>query len=169
MNNMSLADKVRAFDESKQYWQAQGISTAAKMGAWPHGHYDAEAIQVAKDFGYKLCRTTTQGTVNPLIPAVNPYTYSGISGETPNSWQTDSLLNGVIKRGESLLIYLHNAVAGGEGIDVFPGPVSFYEAHLRRWCEFLKEKEEKGLVVIDTVSGFFSRVGVNPIENDFLE
>jgi hypothetical protein len=95
-------------------------------------------------------------------PGINPYNISAFPTERTNSWECDTAINGAILRRQTVWLYLHEANAGGTGIDTSPAG-GFYTEHLRRWCDLIKSYEEQGVVEVLTPSEYFRRVGINPL------
>lgn len=172
LTSLTEAEKTTALTVSRDFWNAQGIESAARFLAYPTGVYDAGTITVAKSLGYKLATTVTgQCTGTPWVPGVNPFTLGRNSMETDNSWQADSILNGIILRGQATFTYMHDAYAGGKRSDVNPSAdaSSFYADHLRRWCELVKSHEEQGRVVCLTGTEYYKQCGINPYTHQFTE
>lgn len=168
--NMSTeVNKDRELIPSAQFWRANGIPSAAEYLSWPFGAFSESAIASAKSAGYKFARGV-YGSSTPWIPALNRYTYPAIGIETfTNSWQADALLHGAILRGQATFTYIHEAVAGGAGLDVRPGDSQFYGDHLRRWCDLVASHEQAGRCIVTTAADYFRLCGIDPADPNFAE
>ena len=169
MTAITTDEKTRALKNAAQYWKTAGIDTAAKFMAWPFGHYDSESITLAKAQYYKLGASIHGDGINPLIAGCNPFTLNRFSPEMSNSWQGDAMINGTALRGQALMMYMHGAIAGGAGIDTYPGSTSFYVDHLKRWCDLAASLEDQGKLVVTTPLEYFRMCGINPETHQFAE
>lgn len=169
MQAITTAQRTRALKSAAQFWRSIGINTAAQFMAWPFGRYNDEAITLAKSEKYRLAASIRGEEINPLIAGCNPYYLNRFAVEKENSWQVDSTINGAIKRGRGLLTYMHNAVAGGAGIDTYPAAISFYVDHLKRWCDLVAAHEAAGNCVVVTPLEYFRLCGISPDTHDFAE
>lgn len=169
MDTALTADKDRALRVSARFWQGQGIGSAAKLLAWPFGAFDAESIALARQYGFLKGFATNGLGPNPIAPGINPFSISRFGIEIPNSWKVDSEINGAIKRGQGIITYGHTAIAGGTGVDTYPGAVSFYVEHLRRWCELIKAHEKAGNCVVVTPVEGFALYGIDLYNDAFAE
>lgn len=162
-------DETRVLTISRNFWNGVGIPTAARYMAYPQGSYNDDTITVLKSLNYKL-GSTVEGRYNiPWIPAINPFTISRFTAERQNSWQVDAILNGGILRGQCMFTYMHTAVEGGSHTNQYPGIVSFYADHLKRWCDLVKSHEEQNRVIVCTASEYYKLCGVDPLVDAFLE
>lgn len=167
LDTSTLDEKTTSLKAARDFFNAHGIHTAAQFMAYPFGAYDDETLALLPTLGYKLASATTGQFNSVLTPAVNPYYISRNTTERQNSWQVDTMLNGCIKRGQMFASYMHNAVPGGARSNEYPGAVSFYVEHLRRWCELVKEQELRGNVEVLTMTEFYLMCGVNPATDPF--
>ena len=155
MDTSITADKDRALRVSSRFWKSVGIRSGHKLLAWPFGAFDDESIALAKQYGYVMGMAGGGLGPNPLAPGINPFSVSRFGIELSNSWKVDSEINGAIKRGQGIIPFGHHVVRGGGDTDTYPGAVSFYSEHLRRWCELVKAHEEAGnCYVLDPVSAY---------------
>lgn len=159
------AQKTRALQAARDFWRGQGITTAAHMMALPFGAIDQSTVDLARALGYRLMRATHGQALCTATPGLNPYYLPALSTEQANSWWIDSALTGVIKRGQSVMTYMHNCVAGGASSNTFPGANSFYSDHLRRWCELVALQVQAGRAVCPTASGFYKMAGLDPMRD----
>lgn len=164
-----LRQKKKQLIMAREYWNAHGVPSAANFMAFPFGSYDDETISLLKEYGYKLARSTVGGFHQSWIPGISRFTLPGTTTDTANSWHVDTSINGAIMRGQSMFLYGHNAVLGGNGIDTYPEPVSFYVDHLIRWCNLIKAKELEGKVVVTTPTDYFKRCGLDIFRDTFVE
>lgn len=162
-------DETRVLTISRNFWNSVGIPMAARYMAYPNGAYNDDTITTLKSLGYKLASNVVARYNTPWIPAINPFTISRFSAELQNSWQVDAILNGGILRGQSMFTYMHNAVEGGSHTNEYPGAVSFYGDHLKRWCDLVKSHEEQNRVIVCTGSEYYKLCGVDPLVDSFLE
>lgn len=169
MDTITTPEKIKVFRDTKNFWDGTGIPTAGAFMAWPFGAYDDESISLAKAAGYKLARGVGGWGFSPLAPAVNPFFLDGYSMERANSWHVDATLNGAILRGQGLITYAHNAVVGGNGIDLYPGAGKFYVDHFKRWAELVAKHEAAGRVLVTTPTEYFKRAGVDIKTDKFYE
>lgn len=169
MDTSLTADKIRALNVSGRYWKSVGIPTGHKLLAWPFGAFDAESIALARQYGFVNGFATNGLGPNPIAPGINPFAISRFGIEISNSWRVDSEINGAIKRGQGIITYGHTAVAGGGDTGAYPGAVSFYVEHLRRWCELIKSKEEAGECVVGTPYDIFKLYGIDLNIDNFAE
>lgn len=169
MSAITTAEKTRAIKNAAQYFRANGFSTAGNFLAWPFGRFDAEAITLAKAENIKLAASIRGDEINPLIAGCNPFYLNRFTVEIENSWQIDTMLNGAIKRGQGALTYMHNAVAGGSNTDTYPGEISFYVDHLKRWCELIAQKELAGECIVTTPLEYLKLCGIDPYTDTLAE
>lgn len=169
MDTSLLADKDRALRVSANFWKSVGIRSGYRLLAWPFGAFDTESIGVARQYGFINGFATNGLGPNPLAPGINPFAISRFGIEITNSWKVDSEINGAIKRGQGIITYGHTAVTGGTGVDIYPGAVSFYTEHLRRWCELIKRHEEAGNCYVDDIFTGFGRYGLDLYSDAFAE
>lgn len=169
MDTALTADKDRALRVSARFWQGLGLRSAHRLLAWPFGAFDAESIALARQYGFVNGFATNGIGPNPLAPGINPFAISRFGVEIPNSWRVDSEITGAIKRGQGIITYGHSVVQGGADTDTYPGAVSFYSEHLRRWCELIKEQEEAGNCYVMDIHSGFAQYGINLYDNAFAE
>ena len=169
MTEGTEAEKIRALREPRDYFAKRGMPTAAACFAYPFGAFDQQSTDIAKSLGYRLARATHGIAMSPLMPGANPYWLPALSIEQTNSWWIDSVLNGIVKRGQACVSYSHNVYPGGAGIDTRPAETSFYADHLRRWCELLAPHVESGDVVCPTMTEYFGLVGIDPLRDPLPE
>lgn len=170
LDTSTLADKTTSLNAARDFWNAQGIPSAARFMAYPQGGYDEETIALLPTLGYKLATTVT-GQVNcPWVAGINPYTINRFSSERSNSWQVDTLLNGAIKRGEMVAFYQHTPVEGGETSNTYPGSTSFYMDHFKRWCRLVQASEAQGKVISGlTHIEYYNYCGIDPYVDEFTD
>lgn len=170
LNTITTEEKYTSLIASRDYFAANGIASASRYLTYPFGAYDNETIAIAKYLGFKLGRTASVGgEISAWIPAINPFNINAFSADLANSWKVDSHLEGVIKRGNSSIVYTHNVYPGGNGVHTQPALYSVYADHIRRWCELVKAKELQGKVVCTTISDFYYLCGVVPQVDYFAE
>ena len=163
-------EKDRAIKMSQDYWSSYGLSEPTKYITWPFGQNDDYAINLVKSYGFKMGLATVGDAINPLIAGTNPFYMNRFSIEKSNPWQVDAMVNGCILRGQAMVTYGHNAVAGGASSpNAYPGATSFYVDHLKRWCDIVAAHEDAGRCVVTTVSEYFKLCGINPDTHKFLE
>ena len=167
-NMVEAVDKAPALNSAANFFRANGLPSAAHYMAWPFGAYNADAILAAKAAGYKIARAI-DGSSTPWLAALNPYAYPAFSPELENPWQTDAAINGMVLRGQSMFTYMHNTIAGGAGINAYPGASQHYEDHLRRWCELVASHEDAGRCAVLTGTEYFHACGIDPVTMPFYE
>lgn len=169
LDTSTLEQKTTSLTAARDFFNAQGIKTAAKYMAYPFGAHDDETIELLPTLGYRLAAAISGQFNSVFAPAVNPYYISRSPTERSNSWQVDTMLLGAIKRGQMFASYMHSAVDGGSNTPNYPGAVSFYTAHLRRWCDLVKSHELSGSVEVMTMGEFYLACGVDPATDSFTE
>lgn len=169
MDATTTDQKTRSLKSAADFWKSIGINTASQYMAWPFGRINDEAITIAKAQGYKIAASIRGDGMNPLIAGTNPYYINRYSIEVENSWHVDSMINGTALRGVGLITYAHNAIAGGAESDVYPGAVSFYVDHLKRWCDLAASLEDQSKLVVTTPLEYFRMCGINPETHQFAE
>lgn len=165
----SSANKIRSIDVSSAFWAANNFNQARRLFAWPFGAYDYESVTLLRDKGYLLARSIHGDSISPFSAGINPYWINCFSIEQENSWRVDTMLNGNIKRGMGMITYAHTAIDGGEGSDTYPGAVSFYVDHFKRWCELVARYENDNKVVVTTPIKFFKMCGIDVFTHKFYE
>jgi len=160
MTSGTQAEKERQARESAAFWARQGIRSAARFGSFPFLAHDATACQIMQAAGYEVVRAGAGRFVNPICPLADKYRLPAQTMELTNAWHSDTLLNGVIERGQIMFAYMHGPVAGGSGINTSPGANQFYVDHLVRWCELVKAAEAAGRCVVLTASELMAACGL---------
>lgn len=169
MTTGTTDEKTLDLRAPRDFWLRQGVPTAARLFAYPSGAFDQASTDIAKSLGYRMARSTHGLAINPLMPAANPYWLPALTMEKSNAWLSDVTLRGVLMRGQSVMTYMHNAVAGGVGVDTWPATTSFYVDHLRRWCELVAGYVQSGDAICPTATQFFGMCGVDPLRDDLIE
>lgn len=170
MVSITNPEKDRAIKMSQDYWSSFGIPEPTKYITWPFGQHDDYAVNLVKSYGFKMGLATVGDTINPMIIGTNPFYINRFTIEKSNPWQVDSVINGAILKGCGMVTYGHTAITGGAGSpNAYPGAVSFYVDHLKRWCDLVAAHEDAGRCVVTTVSEYFKLCGINPDTHKFLE
>lgn len=165
----TAAERDKAIKVANAFFRAHGLETASLFMAYPGGNVDDNVVQVMKDDGMKLGATIRGEEINPFMAGINPYYINRFSIEHPNSWWTDSHLNGCILRGTAAIAYAHGVVEGGAGIDVRPAANRVYTDHLRRWCDLVASHESAGRCVVTTPLKYYQMCGIDPYTAVFAE
>lgn len=165
LDSVTESERVRALTAARDYWARRGVPTAAALMAYPFGDYNVDVIQSARDLGYRLARITSRGlTLNPVAPACSPYALPAYSPEGKTKHQVLSMINRCRKAGTAIMTYTHNCDAGGADTESAPsGGVSFYEDHLRAWCEFTANGIAAGELIDVTATEYFRACGIDPL------
>lgn len=155
--------------QAQSFWTAHGVTSAAKCMVLPHNAYDEETFNLLRVLDYKLARSSSGYFHTSWLPGISRYTLPSFSSDTPNSWSCDSLINGGILRGQSMIFYGHAIFAGGASSNTYPQATSSYEDHWTRWLALIKQKETEGKVVVTTPLDYFKRCGIDVFADNFVE
>lgn len=158
----------RLIREIRNYGRANGIPSIGRYMAYPYNDYNDAVVAEMRAQGYKLARGLRGNFMSSWIPGLGPLYLPCIAIETQNSWNADAALRGCILRGQAVMVYMHNAVAGGGG-DTYPGPTSYYEEHLKRWCAMIAAYELSGDVEVMTPTQYFRSCGIDPAVDDMVD
>lgn len=166
---LDTAGKTRALKAARDYWAAQGMDIPSKFMAWPLGQYDTESQTIAADLGIKVAFRTLGDEISSFSPGLNALNMNRLSPENlVNPWQVDSMLNGSILRGASVVMYGHNVDPGGEGINAHSGSTRMYLDHIKRWCELVAKHEAAGRCIVTTPSAYLKMCGIDVNTHNFI-
>lgn len=164
---VSVGEQSRQFEQSKIFWNANGIPAAGKFFAWPQNKYNDETISSAKTAGVRLARGAGGVHFQSWLPGLGSLCLPSLQMEQANPWNIDATLNGVCLRGQACITYMHDTVTGGSGINSYPAANKHYSDHLQRWCDLVKSHVDAGRATVLTVSQYFRKCGIDPLLHDF--
>jgi len=158
---VSVGEQARQFEQARLFWNANGIPAAGKLFAWPQNKYNDETIASAKAAGCVAARAAAGVIHQSWLPGLSIMALPSLNAEVSNSWHVDAAINGACLRGQALIIYMHNPIPGGAGIDTYPGTTQHYYDHLVRWCQLIASHEAAGRAEVFTMSSYFAACGID--------
>lgn len=161
MTAVSVSEQARQLEQSRVFWTSRGMASAAKCMAWPANAYNDETLASAVAAGVKVARAAAGVHFQSWIPATGLLCLPSLQVETSNPWHVDAVLNGVCLRGQAVITYMHNTVAGGNGLTSYPAANSHYADHLRRWCDLVASHVAEDRAQVFTMSEYFQAVGID--------
>lgn len=170
--DMALATEADAGLElrrSREFMQSNGFETGAFGMAWPFNSSNHTVEMAARTAGFKIARGYRGRYLNSWQPGHRAFHLPSINADKANSWHTDAEIKRLNDYGLGGILYMHKTIAGGEGVDTYPGASQHYLAHLRRWLDQCEQYMAAGTMIATNIQGYFRACGIDPATTPFIE
>ena len=163
------ADAALELRRSREFMQSNGFDTGAFGMAWPFNSSNHTVEMAARSAGFKIARGYRGRYLNSWQPGHRAFHLPSINAEKANSWHTDAEIKRLNDYGLGGILYMHKTIAGGEGVDTYPGASQHYMAHLRRWLDQCEQYMAAGTMIATNIRGYFRACGIDPVTTPFIE